>query len=283
MPDIPELARREPLHRVVEAVQLSDKEMARILRDAADESARLIASYGQTFSSRVRTAQLGLARIQQEMWATVHSQTKVGIGDGADAAAMSSSYLDDLMFNDVGMTSAWWRSSQLATARAGIPNLISRRENGITLSQRVYKNSVGARGNLQRMIDAMVINGASAREIAKRARGFIHPDTPGGASYAAMRLGRSELNNSFHQTSKRLNADKPWVNGMKWNLSRSHPKPDICDELVGVYDKHEVPGKPHPQCFCYTTPETPSREEFAANFANGAYDEYLGSVGCGVA
>lgn len=272
-------------------MQVSDNEMRAILRDASREAERLIARQGVGIGGKARTAQLGLARIQRELWATVHSQVKVGIGDGADAAAESSSYLNELMFNEVGATTSWWRQSLLAQARAGIPNLISRKENGITLSQRVYRTSVGSTGVLQKMINGMITNGASAREIATRARDFISPDVPGGASYAAMRLGRTELNNAFHQTSVRIGASQPWVIGQKWNISSSHPKPDECDEYAahdegkgrGVFGPTSVPGKPHPQCFCFITAVTPSREEFVKNFHSGKYDEHLNSMGCGVA
>lgn len=289
MPAIPEGARREPLARVLEAVAISDAEMSVILRDASREAERIVDSYGDTFSSRIRRAQLDLARVQREMWATVERQTKVGIGDGVDAAAASSSYLDELMFNQVGGSTTWWRNSMLQTARTGIDSLISRAENGITLSDRVYKNAALSSGQLNRAINAMVVNGASAREIATRVRGFIDPNTPGGASYAAQRLGRTELNNAFHTTAVRLDAEKPWVLAQKWNLSRSHPKADVCDEYAkeehglgkpGVYPKNSVPRKPHPQCFCFLTPVTPSDEEFINSFHNGAYDSYIDGKGC---
>lgn len=287
--ELPAGARREPLVRVVEAVQLTDAEMAAVLRDAARESEAIIRSYGDNFSSRVRRAQLDLARVQRELWTTVGHQSRVAVGDGADAAAASSSYLDELMFNSVNGSTAWWRQSLLASARAGTPNLLSRKENGIALSDRVYKNQALSTGRIDRIVDGMVTSGASAREIATRVRGFIHPGTPGGASYAAMRLGRTELNNAFHTTTRRLDDNKPWVLGHKWNLSRSHPKPDVCDEMAnsdhgtgraGIYPKGQTPNKPHPQCFCYLTPETPSTEEFVRNFQTGRYDGYLDDMGC---
>jgi hypothetical protein len=105
-----------------------------------------------------------------------------------------------------------------------------------------------------------------------------------------MRLGRTELNNAFHTTTQRLYEKQPWVTAMKWNLSSSHPEGDICDEYAfdahiphgeaGVWRKGDVPSKPHPNCLCFTTPVTVSDDEFAKQFTDGKYDEYLGGMGC---
>lgn len=287
---IPADQEREPLARLVAATQLSDAEMTVILRDAARESEHIIKRYGDTFSARVRAAQLDLARTQRQMWATVGSQVSVAIGDGVDAAAESVAFLNEVLMDAVGGTTAFWSQSLLAQARSGIPALLARRENGIGLSDRVYRNSVLANNRIGHIIDGQIASGASAREIANRIRQFIDPATPGGASYAAMRLGRTELNNAFHTTSKNIGASQPWVNGQKWNLSGSHPKPDACDEYAhedhdglgpGVFKPTNVPGKPHPQCLCFITPVTPSREAFVKAFNSGQYDDYIsGQMGC---
>lgn len=280
---------RAPLNAVVSALRVTDDEMKAILRAAARESAAILRKYNlDTFSGKVRAAQLDLARLQRQMWAAVGDMTRVGIGDGADAAASSLAFLNDTMMAAVGGGTIGWADALLAQARAGIPALLARRSNGYTLSERVYKNAALSSGRIDSMIDGLVASGASAREIASRVVGFIDPNTPGGASYAAMRLGRTELNNAFHTTTVRLAADQPWVVGMRWNLSGSHPRTDICNDLAdrssnlgrGVYAKGDVPGKPHPHCLCYVTPVTPDRKQFINNFNNGHYDNYLNSVGC---
>jgi hypothetical protein len=281
---------REPLRRLVGALEITDSEMRAILKQAARESALILKKYSNndSFSAKVRAAQLDLARVQREMWAAVGHQTRVAIGDGVDAAAASHAFLDDVLMSSVGGTTHFWREALMAQARAGIPSLISRRINNITLSDRVYRNNAVANGQIGRMLDGLLLSGASAKEIAKRVIGFIDPDTPGGASYAAMRLGRSELNNAFHTTSIRMGEDSPFVVGQKWTLSGSHPKTDVCNELAnrksrlgaGVYAPGDVPPKPHPQCLCYVVPVTPSQKDFIRNFNNGAYDDYLNRLGC---
>lgn len=282
---------REPLVRMLAAMQISDAEMRTLLRDASKEAEAIVKSYGDGFSSRLRAAQLDIARQQQEMWATIGNQVHVAIGDGVDAASDSMSFMMDTFMEGLGYNSTGMRYAILAQGRAGIDSLISKTANGIPLSQAVYSTSVASGQQLDRTVRAMVLNGASAREIATRVRGFINPDTPGGASYAAMRLGRSELNNAFHTTSIRLNNENPIVEAMKWNLSGSHPKPDECNAYAesshfrggeaGVFKKSQVPGKPHPNCLCYITPVPVSDKEFVKAFQRGDYDNWIdGQLGC---
>ena len=282
---------RDPLNRMLLATQINDADMRVLLRDSAEEARRIVARAGDGLGAAVRSAQLDLAHQQAKMWDGVAQQVTVAIGDGVDAAGESASFLTETMFGNLGLTTDYLRFSVLAQARAGINSIISRGAAGIPLSQQVYKTSVASGQRLDRMINAMLLNGSSAREIARRVHGFIDPLTPGGASYAAMRLGRTELNNAFHTTSVRLNNENPMVTHMKWNLSRSHPKADTCDEYAnethvrngepGVYSKGDVPNKPHPQCFCYVTPVTVGDEEFIKNFHAGKYDSYIdGMLGC---
>jgi hypothetical protein len=123
---------------------------------------------------------------------------------------------------------------------------------------------------------------ANSRELARLVRNYIHPDTPGGVSYAAQRLARTEINNAFHTTSLRHYNEQPWVEGVKWSLSSSHPHADACDEYAtevhfrggepGVYKPEDTPSKPHPQCFCYVSPVTMSDEAFIRAFNAGEFD-----------
>ena len=275
---------RDPLNRVLRAHKLTDAEMRVILRDAAREAEQIVLSYGDSFSASVRRAQLDIARSQMTMWHKVGDLTHIAIGDGADAASESVARLMSVYMNSLGYTTEGMRYALLAQGRAGIANLISRTANGIPLSQQVYRTSVLSNGQLQRTINALVANGASAREIATRVRQFVDPRTPGGASYAAMRLGRTELNNAFHTTSISHYQANPFVDGVKWSLSRSHPKADKCDEYAnsshfrggppGVYKPNDVPPKPHPQCFCFLAPTVVDDDQFVREFKAGKYNAY---------
>lgn len=172
-------------------------------------------------------------------------------------------------------------------AQAGLDNYISRHENIRVLSARVYKNWQLAMKMIDREIDKALLRNLSAREFAANIQHLIKPGTPGGVSYAAMRLARTEINNAFHATSIRSTVDMPWVSGYKWNLSGSHPRTDICNDMAetdhagkgkGVYKKRDVPGKPHPHCFCYVTTELMDDSDFERGLRRGNFDSYLKSL-----
>lgn len=152
------------------------------------------------------------------------------------------------------------------------------------LSQRIYRSEQWMAGRVERLINSALARGLSAKEFAKEARGLFNPDVPGGVRYAAMRLARTEINNSFHAISVNQINEAPWMAGMEWNLSGSHPKADECDQLAnedrfdmgpGVFPPNEVPRKPHPQCFCYVTPVTVDEDAFLDGLLSGQYDTYI--------
>lgn len=172
-------------------------------------------------------------------------------------------------------------SSEMALSRA-IARLqgVERRQ----LSTRVYRNRDLLNGRIERIINSALGRGVSARNLAQEVARFIKPSTPGGVSYAAMRLARTEINNSFHAQQIRSSESLPFVEGQKWNLSESHPRPDECniyaeedgsDLGAGVFPRDGVPSKPHPHCLCYITPVVPEREAFVRNFLSGDYDSWL--------
>lgn len=172
-------------------------------------------------------------------------------------------------------------------AAAGVRNAMRRMEGTsyIPLSQRVYgtKNLVG--GQVDRLVDSALTRGVSWQRFAQEARGLVDPNTPGGSTYAARRLARTEINNAFHATAAQRYADAPMVEGVDWNKSSSHPENDICDEMEdnSPYPKNEVPAKPHPHCLCFITPGLPSEDDFLENLFAGKYDDNDSPTGVALA
>lgn len=70
----------------------------------------------------------------------------------------------------------------------------------------------------------------------------------------AMRVARTETNIAYRRADQARWEQMDFVLGQRINLSRSHPKKDICDKLAGDYPKDFVFDGWHPQCFCYVTP-----------------------------
>lgn len=276
---------RAPLDAYLRRQVTVDVEMRKVLRASIksldSEIKRL--SESAKIGNQVRASQLRLTREMMSIWRSVGDVIETGITESAgDLAKVQQAFDKDLMKRlGVKMTPDFARSL-LAQAEAGLESYVSRRHFNMTLSERVYRNGKRSVASVESIINQGLLSGRSATEIARMVRGFINPRTPGGVSYAAMRLARTELNNAFHQTSIRMAKDDPFVERMRWNLSGSHPKPDICNELAarvnqngwgpGEYSVDQVPNKPHPQCLCFTTTIPISEEAFLRNLSAGKYD-----------
>lgn len=247
----------------------ADREMRAVLRQAAlSAAARIDEASERGVGAKIRAGQLSLMlshlrNDQFDLWTReigpLIERYFPGIARVAERAAQS---FDRLLNTRIGDRHAdiLRRSIQTQSAAGfALDNARRSRE----LSRRVYRNADLLSGRVERSIRASIIQGDSAREIAKEVRQFINPSTPGGVSYAAMRLGRTELNNAFHERQVRGAENRPWVKKIIWNLSGSHPKQDICNVLAqaGPYLPQEVPDKPHPQCFCYMTYELISDDD----------------------
>jgi hypothetical protein len=277
------VANTDPLRRQLQVIQWTDAETRRIARLASQEAERIVNS-----ASAIRGAQVSLAALNTEMWAGVKDATVGGIGDAVYSATEYQALFDEDLFARAGVGSRYWRAQQLATAQEGVKALVSRKENGITLSQRVWRNSQAAQRGLNDAINVGLALGKSQREIAKDVAKYINPNVPGGSSYAAMRLGRSEVANAYHTTNINKYKQTPWVEKVRWVLSGSHPRPDECNEYAeggnlrnGLWSPDQIPAKPHPNCLCYTVPEMPDLEAYAKRFEAGEFDDYIDAqMGC---
>jgi hypothetical protein len=144
--------------------------------------------------------------------------------------------------------------------------------NGYRLSDRVWRNSIEVRRNIDRVLDYHIPLGTSAVDIADILEKYLKPGAatwrtrkPYGVngSYAARRLSRTEITAAAGRSFLNASLMNPYVEGVKWNLSPSHPKVDICDDNAsggpdgnGVYAVEDVPQYPaHPHCLCYLTAE----------------------------
>lgn len=287
------MAASEPLKRYLRLQKDADRELVAVLRDASEEAERLMDRLGKryNFGSEMRRAQISLVLnelrgLQASMYSNVNDVLIDKMAYAGDAAADAEEVMTDYLFNTIGtgpipQLQAAYREQAKATVRA----YQARTDLGIPLSQQVYRTEAYSKGLVDRTVNRGILLGKSARELAKDVSGMINPYTPGGVSYAAMRLARTELNNAFHHAQKGIRASDPFVEGMRWNLSGSHPRPDECNDYAegqhysggaaGVYKPDQVPGKPHPHCFCYITSVTVGEDEFIANFLNGNYNTFI--------
>lgn len=79
----------------------------------------------------------------------------------------------------------------------------------------------------------------------------------------AMRVARSETNIAYRRADNERWQQMDFVLGQRIQLSKNHPRPDICDKLQGDYPKDFVFDGWHAQCFCFATPILIDEDEMA--------------------
>jgi hypothetical protein len=161
-------------------------------------------------------------------------------------------------------------------------------EDGKKLSDRIWKVS----GDTGQKIDALLVHGIrtgqGALQLSRLTEQFLLPGRapirtrkPYGtdASFDSMRLGRTEITWAGGQTTIIASRLNPYVTGINWNLSPSHPRADVCDGLAdgSPYEVDNVPPyPPHPQCMCNLSPavtKTPAQvTEELRQYMNEGYD-----------
>lgn len=288
-----ETLRRRWLNRYVAIQAQTDKELKRVLTQAA-EDASLRLNYldnKPTFSAGVRAAQIRLALnetsiVVQSVFQSSLTIITSGCKDEAAAAVdgLSDSdrqYLRAIFSDKSGVES--FLAAQRQGARLNVANAVSSvTKSNQPLSTRVYRTKSLANNWIRKLVTTSILRGDGAKEIAQSVRSHIRPDTPGGVSYAALRLGRTELNNAFHATAITLAEDRPWIENMRWNLSKVHEwqgtqngPVEICERYAAqIFTPLTVPKKPHPQCRCFVSPEVEDFATFMAHLTAGQYDNW---------
>ena len=150
------------------------------------------------------------------------------------------------------------------------------------LSRRIWNSESIAKGQLNRRINGALSRGDSAADLAKDVRDFVNPNTPGGASYRAKMLARTEINNAFHAQSISDAQSRPWIEEVYWNLSKSHNEQGcVCEQyaMTGLFPADRVPKKPHPGCLCSITPKLPDLDSVIKGYMSGQYGSYLPGSG----
>ena len=266
--------------------------MAAVLRDAAQQAEkRILALAGaKNIGAKMERAQLALIRrellrLQGEMWGRITPTLEKHMRVAAAQAAEAGNLIDRTLFNALGGPIPELERAMHMQAQATVEAYMAKTANGIPLSGNVYHAKQLASGQVDKEVGRGILQGFSARQIADSVKDMIRPDVPGGVSYAAMRLGRTELNNAFHTAQIAHHKDNPFVSGQKWNLSGSHPRPDDCNRFAedshfkggdaGVFKPDQVPGKPHPNCLCYLTAVTISEKDFIDGMVNGQYAQHI--------
>ena len=264
--------------RYLRIQRVLDREITARLIDASLEAERILRDFKGPF--RKADVRKALEPSQVTLWDKVDEAIALALQAVSESSRKT--------YRDI----AWSVTRHLRLR--GYPRLASRfdvaakrsiakhRPWAFTLSRKVYIS-----GSL-RMVEKQVALGLRANEspdeIAQRVRALIRPDVPGGVSYAAKRLARTEVQKAHHFAVADLAAKSPYVVGLKWTLSLTHKGPDVCDRLAdanptglgkGIYTVDRVPAVPHPHCLCQLDPAIPNVEAIAERLLAGMLDDWI--------
>lgn len=276
------------LLRYISVQQTYDPQFKKALQNAMTDATTAAGKFNvEQISGRVKTYQSSLVRneirkVIKDLYTKITPIISNGQQDAAEAAAKAelsqSAKVLKALFPDPKDRQSW-QDSFTASARHGIAAMATRISvSQLPLSQRVYKTQAYSSGLVDRRVNSALARGASAKELASTVKDLINPDTPGGVSYAAMRLARSEINNAFHAMSIQSAQELPWNQYVEWHLSKSHkPHPgDLCEDYAEQvdFDVNGVPAKPHPQCMCYIVPKQMEWSDFTQQLQAGGFDDF---------
>lgn len=277
------------LLRYITVQQLYDKKIVAALQRAQYDAGQEADKWQRTnIGDETKRYQFNLVKneirkVIQAMFKDLVPTINAGQQDAAEAAAEAALAQDakvlKALFPNTSERKAW-EASYVQSARHGVGAMITRiLHTNIPLSKQVYRTTAFETGRLDRKINSALARGSSAKELAALVRSDISPKAPGGVSYAALRLGRSEINNAFHAMSISNAQDDPWVEEMVWHLSKVHKEDpgDLCEDyaLQSLFPKADVPPKPHPQCMCYVTRKPMQWGEFQLQLESGSFDAYF--------
>lgn len=275
-----------PLQAYLGVQKVADRDMARILLDAAKEAESLLSKGGSDplDAARLRIASRELRKQAAEMWGgAITASMKEGMAASAVAAVNSEQYVGDVLYAATGSRFKALEDAVAFNAKNSVDTLRAKDKNAIPLSSQVYKTQALSNGWVDREVKRALALQMSWKQLADRVSHLINPNTAGGVSYAAKRLARTEINNAFHRAQIDRRSEEPWTEGFKWNLSRSHPERDKCNDYAeedhghgpGVFAVGKAPGKPHPNCLCFLTTVVVEEDEFIDNFFKGKYSSYI--------
>lgn len=279
------------LGRYLDVERGFDERLKIVLTDALSEVDTAFDSVKENFSGKVRRQQYAAAKkAMRDVLSHVFGVTHENIKESRQHAAVAA--VDAELYSDRGILSRIFKEpvqrqqfadSLRQSAARNVENVVARTLfSEKPLSKQVYKSEALANNLVSQAINRGLARGDAAKEIATSVKHMIDPGVPGGISYAARRLGTTEVNNAFHATAIKTAQDVPWVQQMEWHLSKVH-KEDRGDEceiyaLQRYFDTERVPEKPHPFCRCYVTPKQQDYAEFENGLLSGQYDKYLDEV-----
>lgn len=178
-----------------------------------------------------------------------------------------------------------------ARNKEAMNTFFERKQDGMNLSQRVWRCIGQAKEELELALDLGLGEGKDAGELSRDVRKYLNEPNklfrrvrnkrgelvlskaarayhPGQGVYRssyknAMRLTRTETNMAYRTADVKRWQQLDFVVGYEVKVSKAHVVHDICDDLAGKFPKGFLFKGWHPHCYCYIVPILCTQDELS--------------------
>ena len=211
-----------------------------------------------------------ISRIQIDFNSNLRAITYSNITNSQNLAFKKSQYELESILLQVGLD-----SKILAETLKLYSNKVKNKINRKYISNRIWNINKVFFDTIKTDIDKGLLTGMSNQKLARKIKGLVNNPLPQGRGVYrsslqnSTRLARTEIKRAYQFQENSQMQQIPFVKGIKVNLSGSHPKFDMCNDLKGVYPPDFIFGGWHPNCLCYTTIVKASNKEIKDIIHNG--------------
>lgn len=217
------------------------------------------------------------------LFQTFRSDMQALIYSGISDEWKRSNALQDLLANDVlkGFTRTIGdekRKLYYDPNNSALEAFKKRKNAGLTISQRLWKQTPVVKKNLERALSTGIAKGVSVVQLSKRVTKYLNDYSSlsrdyrkkygkaldiSGCEYRSVRLVRNEINLAYRTAEQERWKKMDYIKGKRIRTTQnlSH-KTDMCDALAGDYPKDFLWIGWHVNCMCYAVPIVMSEEEY---------------------
>lgn len=257
--------------RVLEArkgiIKLTLEQQKEIQKIYEDMSKNLIPQILNMKDCRTKIHQIEIYKIVNQYQTELYNKLNSSITSAINKAAFIETGVQlsfvDMIAPNVRIKEALNRTITNISSRT-VEQLIAGNyyKDGKTLNKRIWGYTERNYSQIDKIIKSNIAKGANVKELAKDLNGFVRPSAKTTASinrlgldssicYQAQRLARTSITHAQTEVKIQNAKNNPFCKGLRWCLSSSHERQDICDDYEGkVFEPDDVPLQ-HPNCMCY--------------------------------
>lgn len=271
--------------RLLTALRKSDRQIAKIYNNAI---LRILREFQQgEQSTKALMVAINEDFDTQYLFKDLVAELEDAVKEGAAAGITFSQDVTTKLLGSVGMaTEPSIRAFEFCRQRAVAAAYARTHKDGLHLSDRIWNTAESSRDAMRAIVTAGI--GEDAVKVARALEAYVKQGAtvtaahfpgmmkrmgsrvPESIDYNALRLARTELTAAYSEATIGAAKASPAIKKVRWVLSNTHPRTDICDAYAsggdghGVYAAKDCPLSPaHPNCLCTIQPAPEDPVKFA--------------------